>query len=188
DDLDFRLPGEHRAERPRLDRSQPRARLNAGAGRHGSDEAQLVRAVIYHVAKASDRVIVFALERRQEAEGQKTVGDRTAERTFFLAALDVDMNPLTVAGDLGELIDFLLRYLNRLAPRTEFLADFRGERRNVVKLDRLHIFSSVFRLATACLINSVSNCNWNRESAPAGFQLEWLVLKPQMAGFRGIPF
>ena len=61
-----------------------------------------------------------------------------AERTFLFAALDVDMNPLMVAGDIGELIDFFLGDVNRLAPRAELLADFRAERGNIVKLDRLH--------------------------------------------------
>src|SRR5580700_12185931 len=66
-----------------------------------------------------------------------------AERTFFFATLDIDMNPLMVAGHVGELIDFFLRHLNRLAPRPELLADFFGERRYIVKLDRLHRHSSL---------------------------------------------
>src|SRR5208283_712510 len=95
-------------------------------------------------AKSRDRVIFFAPERRQQAQRQKTMRHRSAERTFFLAPLDVDMNPLTVAGHLGKLIDFFLRHVDRLAPRTEFLADLRRQRRNIVELDRLHMCSPLF--------------------------------------------
>src|ERR1700722_4007351 len=71
---------------------------------------------------------------------------RPAERTFFFAPLDINMNPLMVAGHVGELIDFFLRHVNRLAPRAELLADLFGERRYIVKFDRLHRRSSLLFL------------------------------------------
>src|ERR1700687_3681360 len=79
--------------------------------------------------------------------------DRPTEGTFFFASLDVDMNPLMVAGHVGELIYFLLGDVNRLAPRTKLFADLRGERRHIVKFDYLHRrCSPMFRLPEPCQV------------------------------------
>ncbi len=40
--------------------------------------------------------------------------DRAAERAFLLATLEVDMNPLVIAGNIGEVIDLFLTYLDGL--------------------------------------------------------------------------
>jgi hypothetical protein len=144
--LDFSFPRDHRAHRPRLDRNHPRARMNAGARRHRRDEAEFVRAVIHHVAKPRDSPVVSHFERRQEAEREESMRDRPAKRTFLFASFDVDMNPLMVAGHVGELIDFFLGDMNRFAPRTKLFADLRGECRHVVKFYCLHrSYSPMFR-------------------------------------------
>src|SRR5260370_13167045 len=136
------LAREHRALRPRLDRDQSRARMNLRPGRHRRDEPQFVRAIVHHVAKAADRPLFGCLERRQQAEREKPMRDRPTKWTLFFGSLDVDMNPLMVAGHVGELIYFFLADVNRFAPRTEFFADLRRERRHIVKLYRLHRISS----------------------------------------------
>ena len=50
------------------------------------------------------------------------MGDRSAERALLLGSLGVDVDPLEVAGCLGELVDPLLGDLDPLAV-AEMLAD-----------------------------------------------------------------
>ena len=50
------------------------------------------------------------------------MGDRRPERALALGALDVDVDPLVVARDLGELVDVLLGHLDPIA-RADRLAD-----------------------------------------------------------------
>ena len=47
--------------------------------------------------------------------------DSAAKRGFLFGALNVDVNPLRIAGELGELVDHLLRYEHPIAD-THFLA------------------------------------------------------------------
>ena len=47
--------------------------------------------------------------------------DGTAKRGFLFGAFNVDVNPLWIAGELGELVDHLLRYQQPITD-THFLA------------------------------------------------------------------
>ena len=56
----------------------------------------------------------------------------------FFAALDVDVDPLMVAGEVGELVDHVLRDLDLVAPRAERVAYLGAQRVDVVESDILH--------------------------------------------------
>ena len=78
--------------------------------------------------------------------------DRAAEGALATAALDVDVDPLAVAGQLREGVDHLLRHLELAAEGAELLADPRLERGHVVELDLFHgwfLFSSGVSVAVA---------------------------------------
>src|SRR5690349_16075042 len=66
------------------------------------------------------------------------MGDRAAKWALALAPLYIDMNPLMVAGDIGESIDFFLVHFDRLAPGAKLSADFRLQPLNIVEPNRFH--------------------------------------------------
>src|SRR5690242_9729083 len=99
--------------------------MNLGSGGHWRDETQLVCAVVDHVAIAGDLIARIDFERRDQAEREKAVRDRSAKGALASGSLDIDMNPLMVAGDIGELVDLVLRHLDRLAPATVLRANLR---------------------------------------------------------------
>src|SRR5262249_59728557 len=106
---------------------EPRARAHARAGGDRGEEAQLVRAVVEEVARPHHRV-ARALARgsgepRQEREGQEAVRDRRLEGALAPRALDVRVDPLVVAGQLGEVVDDLLGDLELVAPGPELGRD-----------------------------------------------------------------
>src|ERR1700730_608736 len=142
-DLDLGLGCDLRSLRLRFDCDHTRARMDLGACRDGRDEAQFVRAVVDHVAEIGDVPLPRNLEGRYEAEGQEAMRDRPLERTLALGTFDIDMDPLMVAGHVGELIDLVLRHFDRLAPGAEILADLRAKFLNVVKADAFHSFPPV---------------------------------------------
>ena len=53
-------------------------------------------------------------QRRDQRQGQVAVGDRASERSG-LGPLHVDVDPLVVAGGVGEQVDLLLGHLVPLA-------------------------------------------------------------------------
>jgi hypothetical protein len=65
------------------------------------------------------------------------VGDRGAERALVLGALDIDMDPLMVAAQIGEGVDVLLADLAPLA-RPDLLAEQRLQPFNSLDLNRRH--------------------------------------------------
>src|SRR5947209_2277503 len=83
-----------------------------GSCRHRSRKADAIPA---HVDAERDLLQVSGIARGDlfakavdQAQGEVAVGDRGAERGLALRALDIDVNPLMVAGDLGEGVDVLL--------------------------------------------------------------------------------
>ena len=61
------------------------------------------------------------------------------ERALALGALDVDVDPLVVAGQLGELVDHVLRHLDLGAPQApNVVADLGAQRVDVVEANVLH--------------------------------------------------
>src|SRR6266446_9337958 len=112
--------------------------MDLGAGRHRRDETQLVGAVVDYVAIADDLISRFDFERRYQAEREKAVRDGSAERALTLRALDIDMDPLMIAGNIGELVDLVLCHLDRLAPAAVFGADLRFQLFDVVKTNGFH--------------------------------------------------
>src|SRR3954451_22728160 len=87
-----------------------RARAHIAAGRHGRGETHLVPAVVdaEHEARRRDQLHAEAID---QAEREVAVRDRRSERALGLGALDVDMDPLIVAGEIGERVDHLLGHL-----------------------------------------------------------------------------
>ena len=82
------------------------ARMFESTG-HRRREADLVPAVVHAQLEAllHQQAVAEAVDRGQR---QVAVGDRAAERALGLRALDVHVDPLVVAGDLGEAVDHLL--------------------------------------------------------------------------------
>src|SRR3954451_22873225 len=78
-----------------------------GVDRDGRWEADLVPAVVDAEGEAGggDQFLAKAVD---QGEGEVAVGDRRAEGALRLGALDVDVDPLVVAGEAGEGVDVLL--------------------------------------------------------------------------------
>ncbi len=89
-------------------------RADPRSGRHRRREADLVPAVVDAELDAGDREHLLA-EAVDQRERQVAVGDRDAEGALGLRPLDVDVDPLVVAGELGEQVDVLLGDLAPLA-------------------------------------------------------------------------
>ena len=66
------------------------------------------------------------------------MGDRTAEGALARGPLDVDVNPLAVAGQLGEGVDHLLGHLNPRTEVPECVGRERLEGVEVIEPGRLH--------------------------------------------------
>jgi hypothetical protein len=66
------------------------------------------------------------------------VRDGSAEGTLPLRALHVHVDPLAIAGQLGELPDHLLRHLELRAPRAEIVADLLAQCLDVVESNFPH--------------------------------------------------
>ena len=66
------------------------------------------------------------------------MGDRATEGAFLLAALDVDVNPLVVAGQVGELVDHLLCDDKFVAPLPVLLGGLSVDGVDVVESDGSH--------------------------------------------------
>src|SRR5215467_8303397 len=83
-------------------------RVHARARFHGRNEADLVQTVI----ESGRRVRWYHAELhdhgRDQRQGQITMRDRAAERTFTFGALDIDMDPLAIAGAGRERVDAIL--------------------------------------------------------------------------------
>ena len=88
--------------------------------RHRRREPDLVGAVVDAHREAGD-LHDLRVQRRAERQRQVAVGDRAAERAG-LGAFDVDVDPLVIAGGLGELVDLVLGDLDVRAV-AEMLAD-----------------------------------------------------------------
>src|SRR4030095_6356421 len=141
DDVHGDLLGHLRALGLGFDAHQAGARVHLGAGGYRADEAQLVGAVVRRVAVADDAIVGAGAAHRPPTERQKAVRDRGLERTLALRALDVDVNPLVVAGELGELVDHLLRHRDLGSPWTELVADVLAQTFDVVEANLLHTTS-----------------------------------------------
>ena len=74
--------------------------------------------------------------------------DRSTEGAFLLASLDVDVNPLVIARDLGEPIHHVLIHFDGLAPVAIFVADVLLQRFDVVESNFFHGDSPVGSLMT----------------------------------------
>src|SRR3954468_21463014 len=97
-----------------IDRQHLDAGPNAGAGRHRRREADLVPAIV-DAELESGRLEQPAAEAVDRRERQVPMRDGGAEGTLLLGPLDVDVDPLVVAREVGEGIDHLLRDLAPVA-------------------------------------------------------------------------
>src|SRR4029077_4016165 len=104
--------------------------------RHRGREANLVPAVV-HAEGESGRLRQFFAEAVGQRQGQVAVGDRRPVGALGLRPLRIDVDPLVVAGDLGEAVDQLLGDRARLA-RSDLLADDSLHPRDPVDLDSRH--------------------------------------------------
>lgn len=94
---------------------------NTLAHHHGGQEPHRVEAVVQHGDEAVE-LGDGGQEARAERQGQEPVGDGTAEGRLGRCALDVDVDPLLVAGDVREVVHHLLGDLHPVAG-TERLSD-----------------------------------------------------------------
>ena len=99
-------------------------------------EADLVPAVVDAEGEAG-RLGQFFAEAVGQRQGQVAVGDRHAVGAFGLRPLRVDVDPLVVAGDLGEGVDQLLGDRARLA-RADLPPDDRLHSLDAIDLDSRH--------------------------------------------------
>src|SRR5271156_4636563 len=120
--------------------------MDLGARRHGRDEAEFVRAVVDYIAITDNLVSRIDFQSWDQTQRQKPVCDRPLERALALRSLDINVNPLMVAGDIGKLVDLLLSNLDFLAPAAVLRADFRSQFLNVVKFDAFHFGLLVTRI------------------------------------------
>ena len=90
-----------------VDRDDLGAAADPAVDRDRGREADLVPAVVDAEREAGrgDQLFAEAVDQR---EGEVAVGDRRPEGALGLRPLDVDVDPLVVAGELGEGVDVLL--------------------------------------------------------------------------------
>src|SRR5690606_3805461 len=118
-------------------------------GAHDVGEAQLVEAVVDGAGDAFDLQQAVGHD-RHEADGQEAVGDGAAH--LAPGAFDVDVDPLAVAGDAGEVVDHLLGDLDPVG-RAELAAH---DGLQVLELHRVHSAPSrVWAWALAALVISL---------------------------------
>jgi len=82
--------------------------MDGGAGRNGTAKLKATRPIVDDV-RGPTQVDRHVDQLRHEAERKKAVRYRTAERTFLLAPLNVDVDPLVIAREFGEPVDHFLR-------------------------------------------------------------------------------
>src|SRR5215831_13441846 len=95
----YRLVARRRAAWRVHARASPLSRRN---------EADLVQSVIEPGRRVRRYHAEIHDHGRDQRQGQITMRDRTAERTFTFGALDVDMDPLAIAGAGRERVDAIL--------------------------------------------------------------------------------
>ena len=61
------------------------------------------------------------------------MSDWATKWAFLQGTLDIDVNPLTIASELREIVDHLLRHLDRFAPLAKLFAGKRINRFDVVE-------------------------------------------------------
>src|SRR5262245_27822416 len=104
-DLDRHLGAHaHAVARHFLGARDPLADADARARLHRRDEADLVRAVVDAAASLGNLEEARG-HARDERESEIAVGDRLAAGHLALGALDVDVDPLVIAGRFRELVD-----------------------------------------------------------------------------------
>ena len=135
--MDRRLEGEQCAELVLLGAHDAGPGVEGGPGRDRAAELQAAGAEVHDVLHAGE-LDRHGDQARHETEGQETVGDRATEGAFLLAALDVDVNPLVVAGQVGELFDHLLCDDEFVAPLPVLLGGLSVDGVDVVESDGSH--------------------------------------------------
>ncbi len=102
---------------------QLRAHPDAAVHRHGRQKPHLVEPVVDDKFGVLDAEVVLA-QCGNQREREESVRDRSAVGTLGLGAGDIDVDPLVVAGDIGEIVDALLVDIHPVAD-AEFGADRR---------------------------------------------------------------
>ena len=85
--------------------------MDGGAGRNGPAKLKAAGPIVYDV-RGPVQVDRHVDQLWHEAERKKAVRDRTAERTFLLTPLNVDVDPLVIACEFGQPVDHFLRHLD----------------------------------------------------------------------------
>ncbi|CAB4926376.1 unannotated protein [freshwater metagenome] len=111
--------------------------MNLGTGRNRRKKPETFSAVV-HGTSVAGNLHRKGRQLRHEAQCQETVGHGTTEWAFLQRTLDIDVDPLTIASELREVIDHLLRHLDRFAPLAELFAGKRINRIDVVEPDLGH--------------------------------------------------
>src|SRR5271165_3572069 len=110
----------------RLDAGENNAQADARAGGHWSKKARLVDAVVEAGCRVLGDDADLHGERRDHGEREIPMRDRASVGTFAPGPLDIDVDPLMVAGASGELVD--ARLINCHPVRNaELLADALAE-------------------------------------------------------------
>src|SRR5208337_3242650 len=84
------------------------AQSDAPPGRHRRQKAHLVQAVVEAGRRVRRDDADVERQRTDQRQREIAVRDRSAEGTFPSGAVDIDVDPLTIAGAVGELVDPLL--------------------------------------------------------------------------------
>src|SRR5262249_42510998 len=101
------LRGDAHAALDLLDRFEFEVQADAGAGRDHAGEAHSIGAVI-DAARAVLDPVECRSEPRYERQGQPAMRDGLAAGHLALCPLDIDMDPLVVAGGVGEFVYLVL--------------------------------------------------------------------------------
>src|SRR5574341_2565639 len=143
DDMDGEFLSNLRPLRLRLNGHQAHPGVYLGSRRHRTHEAQLVGAIVGGIAIAHDLELSSRAQHRDQTEREEAVRDGLLERALALAALDVHVNPLMVARQLGELVDHLLGDLGLGSEWTERVTHLRAQLLDVIEADVLHVNASL---------------------------------------------
>src|SRR5579883_369921 len=108
-DFDGDAPGDLHAALDVADGVRRDMRADARAGGHRGGEAQPVEAVIDAQARRDFELDGFMDHPAEQGNREEAVGDGGVERRFAARPLGVGVDPLVVAGEIGEAADHLLR-------------------------------------------------------------------------------
>src|SRR5262249_38396413 len=125
----------------RIGGGEARSQTHACTGLDRSNKPGFVQAVVEGRGSIWWNDAELHDHRREQRQTEVAVGDRAAEWTLALRSLDIDMDPLAVAGADGELVDAILAHGDPVGDAELPPDEMRCRRHRIVENCRRHVRS-----------------------------------------------